>query len=69
MQDGVVLCCRVQTTDTDAMAYNNRGGAYARKGDYDQAITELNEVIRLDPANTDARSILQLLTYIRKSMV
>jgi Tfp pilus assembly protein PilF len=30
-------------------AYNNRGLAYRNKGEYDQAIVEYTEAIRLDP--------------------
>jgi tetratricopeptide (TPR) repeat protein len=32
--------------------YNNRGLAYARKGDYDRAIADLNEAIRFQPTNS-----------------
>ena len=32
-----------------ADAYNNRGLAYRAKGDYDHAIADYNEAIRLDP--------------------
>ncbi len=36
-----------------AAAYDSRGIAYANKGDYDRAIADFNEAIRLDPkANT-----------------
>ena len=31
------------------LAYNNRGLAYGNKGDYDRAIADFNEAIRLDP--------------------
>ena len=33
----------------DAYAYNNRGDAYANKGDYDKAIADYTEAIRLKP--------------------
>ena len=33
----------------DAVTLNNRGFAYQSKGDYDRAIADLNEAIRLDP--------------------
>jgi tetratricopeptide (TPR) repeat protein len=32
-----------------AIAYHNRGVALGRKGDYDRALADLNEAIRLDP--------------------
>ena len=32
-----------------AMAYNNRGFAYSKKGDLDRAIADFDEAIRLDP--------------------
>ena len=34
---------------TYAVAYNNRGKAYNHKGDYDRAIADFDEAIRLDP--------------------
>ena len=36
------------------MAYNNRGNAYQAKGDYDRAIADYTEAIRLDPKFADA---------------
>ena len=33
----------------DSYAYSNRGYAYALKGDYDRAIRDLDEAIRLEP--------------------
>ena len=41
------------TTSASAVAHNNRGNAYATKGDYDRAIQDFDEAIKLDPA--DAR--------------
>jgi len=32
--------------------YNNRGAAYSRKGDFDRAIADYDEAIRLDPRQT-----------------
>jgi tetratricopeptide (TPR) repeat protein len=31
------------------MAYNNRGTEYLRRGDYDKAISDFNEALRIDP--------------------
>src|SRR5580704_13317410 len=39
-----------------AAAYGNRGIAYANKGDYDRAIADFNEEIRLHPDNAGAYS-------------
>ena len=36
------------------LAYNNRGNAYGDKGDYDRAIADYNEAIRLDPKYASA---------------
>jgi tetratricopeptide (TPR) repeat protein len=38
----------------DASAYYNRGNAWSRKGDYDRAIADFNEAIRLDPQDASA---------------
>ena len=37
------------STRSDAIAYWNRGGATSEKGDYDKAIADYTEAIRLDP--------------------
>ena len=37
----------------DADDYNSRGHAYSEKGDYDRAIKDFAEAIRLDPKNAD----------------
>jgi tetratricopeptide (TPR) repeat protein len=33
-----------------SVAYNNRGDAYYKKGDYDRAIQDFSEAIRLSPS-------------------
>lgn len=43
------------------MSYTDRGDAYCGKGDYDQAIADYNEAIRLDPDDA--------LTYIGRGDV
>ena len=42
------------SSNNDAEAYNNRGNAYYEKGDYDRAIAEYTEAIRLDPNFAEA---------------
>jgi tetratricopeptide (TPR) repeat protein len=37
------------TQDQDAVSYNNRGVAWAGKGEFDKAIADYTEAIRLDP--------------------
>jgi lipoprotein NlpI len=37
-----------------AVAYNNRGSAYAFQGDIDRAIADFSEAIRLEPKFADA---------------
>ena len=37
------------TTTASAIAYNNRGNAYAEKGDYDRAIQDFDQSIKLTP--------------------
>ena len=48
-----------------AKAYNNRGIAYASKGDYDRAITDLTEAIRLAPTFAPAYYVRGLV-YSKK---
>ena len=38
-----------ETNEGLAIAYNNRGSAYTNKGDYDHALSDLNEAITLNP--------------------
>src|SRR5262249_49730459 len=38
---------RTETTKSQASAFNNRGSAYFAKGDYNRAIADLTEAIRL----------------------
>jgi tetratricopeptide (TPR) repeat protein len=45
-----------ETPHRAAVAYDSRGIAYANKGDFDGAIADFNEAIRLDPKNAAAYS-------------
>jgi len=47
----------------NAEAYNNRGNAYAKKGDYDKAISDFTEAIRLEPNLALAYSNRSLAYY------
>ena len=42
-----------------ASCYTNRGYAYDNKGDYDRAIADFTQAIRLDPNDADARRGLE----------
>ncbi|MDR2493722.1 MAG: tetratricopeptide repeat protein [Spirochaetaceae bacterium] len=35
----------------DALAYNNRGDAYYNKGEYDRAVADYTEALRINPNN------------------
>ena len=39
----------IRINPADPGAYNTRGMSYAEKGDYDRAIADFTEAIRLDP--------------------
>ena len=50
----VVGCAEVQKPSLDAEAYNNRGIAYVKKGQYDRAISDLNKAIEINPNLVEA---------------
>ncbi len=48
----LLSCASTQTQkdeSRDAKFYNNRGAAYGEKGEYDQAISDLNKAIEINP--------------------
>src|SRR5262249_21979685 len=55
--DGVIKACtevieaKQDPRDRLSMAFNNRGYAYARLGEFDRAMADLNEALKLDPQN------------------
>ena len=42
------------TPQIKSIAYSRRGVAYERRGDYDRAIADLNEAVRIDPKSVNA---------------
>ena len=44
----------IELNPNDAEAYNNRGGAYIKKGDYDRAIEDCTKAIQLNPSYAGA---------------
>jgi tetratricopeptide (TPR) repeat protein len=69
--DEAIAACTRQIESRDigrqvlAAAYRSRGDALGRKGDYDRAIADFTEVIRLDPKSTVAYN-RRGLAYDRK---
>jgi tetratricopeptide (TPR) repeat protein len=49
------------SSEIAAQVYNTRGSAYFRKGDYDRALADYDQAIRLDPKYTDPVNNRQLL--------
>ena len=47
-------CTTVQTELNDALAYYNRGNAYHSKGQYDQAISDFNKALEINPRDVTA---------------
>ena len=47
-------CATTQTDLNDAKAYVNRGVAYAREGQYDQAISDFNKALEINPRDANA---------------
>jgi Flp pilus assembly protein TadD len=43
----------VTANPDDAAAYSDRAMAYARKGDFDHALEDLEQALRLEPDNKD----------------
>lgn len=47
-------CAKVQRPSLDTGSYLNRGVAYGKKGQYDQAIVDFNKAIELNPRDAAA---------------
>jgi len=45
----------------DAAAYNNRGVTYEKKGDEEQAITDLRKALEINPSYQKAKDALKKL--------
>jgi tetratricopeptide (TPR) repeat protein len=66
--EAIAACNRLLALNPkDAAAYNHRGRAYGRKEDYDRAIADLDQAIRLDPkyAGTGTQFGLSVTYYSR----
>lgn len=55
-----------ESGDRLSVAFNNRGAAYVDKGDYDRALADFGEAIKLSPNDTDAY-YNRAGVYIRKA--
>ena len=49
-----LLAKKTESKHTHSVAYNNRGYAYARKGEYDKALADLGRAIELNPQYGEA---------------
>ncbi|MEA2956387.1 MAG: hypothetical protein QOJ58_1887 [Alphaproteobacteria bacterium] len=65
--DNVAACTRLIAAKKDLLsAYIQRGRFYTRRGDnWDQAIADFGEALRLDPRNVDALALHGVLTINR----
>jgi len=50
-----------ESQETRALAYFNRGLAYEKKGDKDQAIGDFRKALEIDPSDQDAKNWLKKL--------
>ena len=51
----------IKLNPNDATAYNNRGGAYYRKGDKEQATANYRKALEIDPSDQEAEINIKLL--------
>jgi tetratricopeptide (TPR) repeat protein len=50
VDEAIAACSRLLAVNLkDALAYAGRGIAYSHKGDYDRAISDFDQAVRLDP--------------------
>jgi tetratricopeptide (TPR) repeat protein len=55
----------IRLAPNNADAYNNRGNAYYKKGDYDRAIADFEAGLRIDPNYPDIRTVLETVRQQR----
>jgi tetratricopeptide (TPR) repeat protein len=53
-----LLVCATTAFAQDAKDYLDRGNKYNEEGDYDKAIADITQAIKLDPNNTQYKELL-----------
>jgi tetratricopeptide (TPR) repeat protein len=61
-----VGCTATNETKEDAEAYDNRGNAYKKNGQYDKAISEFTKAIEINSRHADAYYTRGVVYYYKK---